>query len=360
MRPALLLGALVTVVAVAIGAMGAVPDPGPGEGSDSVGHDAFLAPEEFIHSIRQAREEMLRAEEARLRAEARAEARRLRAERERRRQERRERRRERRERRDQALLARLQPFEVTLVQANIYVGLGREKFLQDLGAVSEGEPDFLTLNETHHRPDEVLVPPGYAAYRDMTDTATRETPVLWRTDTWKRVAAGTDYLSTRQVKWGIRAVNWVRLEHRRSGLQVTVFSAHPAPTRGWTAGLLPEFMAGLARLTSEAAEHGPVLVGGDLNAHWGGLYDTIEKHVLDGGLRTTAHDFGPPRGGTSDYGRKPTVDYVLYSTHGGIEPAGPHWTLELNSDHDAVGATFTVDPVHFLGDLLPERLRGTG
>lgn len=224
---------------------------------------------------------------------------------------------------------------VRLAHANIKIGTST--FASDLATVSAGSPDFITLNEAAFRSDVQIRPPGYHSYRSMEHVYTRETPVLWRADRWDMVDTGTRWLTRRKVKWGERAVNWVTLRSLQTGRTVSVVSAHPAPTTRATAGLLPVFTEGLTRVVGELRAHGPVLVGGDLNAHYtSALYP---RALLAAGDLTATYDtFGMPPGGTGDH-RGGTIDYLLHTT--GLRPTAQS-KAELASDHDALFGTFEL------------------
>ena len=225
---------------------------------------------------------------------------------------------------------------VSLTQANLRQGLSAGLFAQDLATVTSTAPDFITLNEAGHRSDAQIRPSGYTSYRATGSPYLAETPVLWRTDRWSAIDTGSRWLTTRKVKWGERAVNWVTLRSA-GGQVVTVVSAHPAPTLRRTEGLLPVFVAGLGDLVRELSVSGPVLVGGDFNAGFGGsLYP--RAGFAAAGLTPTYSLFGVPPGGTGDHVGA-TIDYVFYTS--GLTPTAQD-TRELSSDHDAVMASFVL------------------
>lgn len=228
------------------------------------------------------------------------------------------------------------PTTVSITHANLYQGMSAATFAQDLDTVVSTDPDFITLNEAGHRGDAEIRPPGYAAFRTTGSPYLAETPVLWRTDRWTQVDAGSRWLTTRKVKWGERAVNWVTLRST-TGQVLSVVSAHPAPTLRRTAGLLPIFMNGLAELVRELDARGPVLVGGDFNAGYHGPLWPGDA-LATAGLTSTYDRFGVPSGGTGDHFGH-TIDYVFHTA--GLTPTA-QTTRELTSDHDAVLATFSL------------------
>lgn len=228
--------------------------------------------------------------------------------------------------------------KVRMAHANIYAGLSPAGFAADLRTVVALKPDFVTLNEAV-RPYDLITPDGYESYRSNESRPTLETPVLWRTDRWEKTAAGTRYLSLRQVKWGIRAVNWVTLRNRATGKTLSVVSAHPAPTIKATQGLLPAYMAGLGTLVHELAPAGPILVGGDFNMGYHGPLWTGPA-LAEAGLAPTYDVLGKPAGGTGDHGGS-TIDYLFFQPDSGLTPVRDG-TVELRSDHDAVWADFRL------------------
>lgn len=228
--------------------------------------------------------------------------------------------------------------DVRMTQANIYAGLAPAAWMGDYQRVLATKPDFITLNEAARRSNTELAVQGYAIYRSDKSNITRETPVLWRTDRWTSIATGTEFLTTKKVKWGVRAINWVTLRSLTNGQVVSVISAHPAPTRKFTAGLLQEFSQKLATRANVLGAKGPVFVGGDLNSHY--QTPTWPGAILaGGGLQATYDTLGRPASGTGDYGA--TIDYVLYQPGKGVK-ANRGGNVELASDHDALWADFTL------------------
>ena len=230
---------------------------------------------------------------------------------------------------------------MTFTQANLYTGMTTAQFADDLGAVVASRPDFVTLNEAHRRSPGELAPPGYAAYRAEAPKYARETPVLWRTDRWTRVDAGTFLMHDRAVKWGTRYANWVTLEEIATGARLSVISAHASPRGVGRQGLLTEFLARLDLLAGELRERGPVLVGADLNCYYESS-PFLARSFPRSGARSTFDLLGEPLGGwaTGDGGR--TIDYIF--TAGGAL-AVRHSTSPLAySDHRMLSATVDVLP----------------
>lgn len=228
--------------------------------------------------------------------------------------------------------------DVRMTQANIYAGQSPAAWMADYQRVLATRPDFITLNEAARRSPAELAVQGYGIYRSEKSNITRETPVLWRTDRWTSIATGTEFLTTRRVKWGVRAINWVTLRSLTTNQIVSVISAHPAPTRKFTAGLLQEFSQKLAARANTLGAKGPVFVGGDLNSHY--QTPTWPAQILaGGGLQATYDTLGRPASGTGDHGA--TIDYVLYQPGKGVK-VNRGGNVELASDHDALWADFTL------------------
>jgi endonuclease/exonuclease/phosphatase (EEP) superfamily protein YafD len=229
---------------------------------------------------------------------------------------------------------------VTLHHANIYTAMSSAAFASDLATVVAGRPDVVTLNETYRRTPAQLRPPGYDEYRAEGPRDARETPVLWRTDRWRRVDAGTFLMHDRRTKWGTRYVNWVTLEEIASGARLSVISGHASPRGGGRAGLLHVFLARLDLLAGQLAQRGPVLVGADLNTFYS-RSPFLRTAFPRSGLVTTFDTLGQPAGGwaTNDYGK--TIDYILTA---GVLPQRQSITRLAHSDHHMVAATVEVLP----------------
>ncbi len=228
--------------------------------------------------------------------------------------------------------------DISLVQANIYTGLTVPKYQADVRTVLALGSDFITYNEAHGRNDEVMAPPGWDIYRDMTDRYTRETPVVWRTDRWTALDQGSWMISDwrgvppgKQVELGRRWANWVTLAGV-DGRQVSVVSAHFAPEAKGMPDLLRPSMKRLGLLVDKLAPRGPVFIGGDLNVHYPGAKfpnDIVEEHAIVPTFKALGNYFP-----TGDH-RGATIDYVMGRGNGQLV-TDQHYPVELNSDHDAV------------------------
>ncbi len=227
--------------------------------------------------------------------------------------------------------------DLRMAHANITSRQSASAFATDLSRVLATQPDLLTLNEAV-RPDAMLAREGYDHYRGYDSRWTMETTVMWREDRFESISTGTRYLHRRSGTWGTRAVNWVVLEDRATGKQLSLVSAHPSPEGPSSRGLLPVYMGGLATLVRELGAHGPVFVGGDLNAHYtSGRFP--RPALSSAGLAPTYDVHGMPAGGTGDHGGA-TIDYLLYQPGAGVT-ANSQTKLELLSDHDALVGSFT-------------------
>jgi len=230
---------------------------------------------------------------------------------------------------------------VNVAHANLFVGMSARAFATDLAQVVAHRPDFVTLNETYHRSDSELTPPGYAAWRAGRPEDARETPVLWRTDAWELVDRGTRLMHSRPVKWGIRYVNWATLRSRTSDAAVSVISGHASPGGPGRQGLLQAFVRSLDALVSELATNGPVFVGADLNTHYPNS-EFLRTWMRGSGTTSTFDTLGEPVGGWVTGKYKGTIDYVLVA---GGQPV-MHATHRLpNSDHRLVTAGIRLPSV---------------
>jgi endonuclease/exonuclease/phosphatase (EEP) superfamily protein YafD len=231
------------------------------------------------------------------------------------------------------------PETVRFAHANIFTGLSAGSFAADLREVISHSPDFVTLNEADWRSDQAITPVGYDSYRGTQDRWARETPVLWRTDRWTPLDAGSTVMHARPGhKWGKRTANWVTLRST-SGRVVSVISAHTSPTVPGTTGLLNVYMQHVNNLAARLAVKGDVLLGGDLNvgyqgrAYPGGL-------LAAGGLSTTFDLLGRPAGGTGDH-HGAIIDYIVFKQNAALVPLR-QGKFELLSDHDGLWADFRL------------------
>jgi endonuclease/exonuclease/phosphatase family metal-dependent hydrolase len=238
-----------------------------------------------------------------------------------------------------------------LVQANLRAGMRGTAFLADMGTVRAQAPDFITFNEVDGRHEDNLAPAPYELFRAEktgnveVDKYTRETAVGWDASTWTPLASGTWQISNDPDKydwqnrsWGIRYANWVTLTNA-AGRVVSVISVHIAPEIAILDGIQARSLRRLGALADQLDDKGPVLIGGDLNVN----YREVQKYPrslmaeLDltptYDVLTTSLPTGDERGAT--------IDYVLLrsASRFGVKQ---HYTRELNSDHDLLGADVSL------------------
>lgn len=226
--------------------------------------------------------------------------------------------------------------------ANIKSGMSAERFAADLKRVTDQRPDFISVNEANNRTDAELTPLGYAMWRTP-GQYTGATPVLWRTDRWNLMSSGTEMISNRegyfgrQSEWGKRRANWVVLRSNE-GRTVSMISVHFAPAKATgMEGITGPSTTRLGELATRLAGHGPVMIGGDLNVHYSeaGYYPQalLAKYQLRPSFDTVGTKFATHDGGG-------IIDYLLQRDNYEVQ-IKQHFSMELNSDHDAVLADYT-------------------
>lgn len=241
---------------------------------------------------------------------------------------------------------------IRLITSNIKVGLPDSQANIDIKKIFEQNPDFVTLQEVNSRSDSELTTTGYQIYRSMENNYTTETPVIWNSERWEKINSGTEYISTRKVKWGIRAVNWVTLQSKTTTRKISIISVHPAPTIKVTIGLLPEYVNNLNKLVEKLyIDNGnsPVLLGGDMNIQ----YNSAGYHSsgLGNEYYTNTYDkFGKLI--TGDH-RDGTIDYMFSKTDINLNPLD-HKVWEQYSDHKALMSNWVLStPVKLLPAQIP-------
>ncbi|MCR6030692.1 peptidoglycan DD-metalloendopeptidase family protein [Gordonia jinghuaiqii] len=240
--------------------------------------------------------------------------------------------------------------DVVLAHANLKVALSPRAFRTDLAAITAAAPDFVTLNEVANRTDSALAVPGYSFFRAPATAPanqTRSTAVLWRTARWTEVDAGRLRLVDHgPQRWDAgRSATWVVLQSA-AGNRAAVVSVHhminPArfgPQRVVRRQLYAEGMRRLQVLVEALSTHGPVLLAGDFNSQFA-ANDPWGPRVMLGaiGMRSTMEELGEVS--TTDGGG--AIDYVFFQPS--ALRAATQQTRPLNSDHDAVVATFRAAP----------------
>ena len=230
-----------------------------------------------------------------------------------------------------------------IVQANINKDMGRKKFLSDVSTVMAEQPDIITYNEVHGRPDNDLTPNGYALFRTP-GPRKGWAPVAWDTRTWSPVAQGTVKVSKRSPKFdsgmrGVRFANWVTLRNAQKQ-QVSVISVHIAPNdkKSGTDQLLLPSLRKLKRLAQGLSDRGPVIIGGDFNM--GYRSSRYQPGVLaKAGLSSTFDLLGTH---FQTHRRGGIIDYVFLGPDPELQVRA-HRPVDLRSDHSAVVADLQLN-----------------
>ena len=182
---------------------------------------------------------------------------------------------------------------VTASVANLPNRTSDGGFASSLGSLTANDQDFVILNEVSRRSIDGIrsIAPAYDAYRDpQSDRSTGGTQsmnniVMWRSDRWNLVDAGrvklvdndTGFLHGKAFTWD-RYATWATLQRKEDGAVVSVLSTHmmtnpgkfPQQHGGASMSRVERYSRGMDVLVSTVgvlAEHGPVLVGGDMNSH---------------------------------------------------------------------------------------------
>ena len=239
------------------------------------------------------------------------------------------------------------PPRYRMVQANIKASMGTARFKKDVREVVGTAPDFITYNEVNSRRTADLEPGRYEVWRKGGDPYKSATAVAWDNDTWAATSKGIHQISNKRGKsadqrlhWGIRYANWVTLENRATGRNVSVVAVHFAPKSRYYGDLVRPSARALNVLVKALARRGPVMVGGDLNVQYDGsryprdIFD--EQHLIP--------TFDVTQQTPVTHGGASTIDYVLAR---GIArfATGNQRAFGLESDHNAVRVDFSPLPV---------------
>ncbi len=181
---------------------------------------------------------------------------------------------------------------ITTSVANLPNRTSAGGFASSMGTLTSAGPDFVMLNEVSGRSIDTIraSAPGYGAYRDPApDRSTggsqsMNNVVMWRTDRWTLVDAGrikvvdndTGFHGGSAFTWD-RYATWALLQ-RRDGAVVSVVSTHmptnpgkfPRQPRNTGTTRIARYSRGMDVLVNSLrtlAQHGPVLLGGDMNSH---------------------------------------------------------------------------------------------
>ncbi|MGY0539842.1 endonuclease/exonuclease/phosphatase family protein [Nocardioides sp. YJ-D4] len=239
------------------------------------------------------------------------------------------------------------PPRYRMVQANIKASMGTARFKKDVREVVDTAPDFITYNEVNGRRTADLEPGRYRVWRKGGDPYRSATAVAWDNDEWAATSKGIHQISNKRGKpadqrlhWGIRFANWVTLENRATGRNVSVVAVHFAPKSKYYGDLVRPSARALNVLVKALARRGPVMVGGDLNVQYEG--SRYPGDIFAAQHLTPSYDVTQQAPVT--HGRDSTIDYVLAR---GIArfATGNQRAFGLESDHHAVRVDFSPLPV---------------
>lgn len=239
------------------------------------------------------------------------------------------------------------PPRYRMVQANIKAGMGTARFKKDVRTVLRTSPDFVTYNEVNGRRSADLEPGRYRVWRKGGDSYRSATAVAWDNDRWAATSKGVHRISYKlgkpagqRLHWGIRYANWVTLENRANGRNVSVIAVHFAPKSTYYGDLVRPSARALNVLVKALAGRGPVIVGGDLNVQYQG--SRYPRSIFAASHLVPVYDVTGQAPVT--HGRASTIDYVLAR---GIARfgTGNQRVVGLESDHQAVRVDFSPLPV---------------
>lgn len=239
------------------------------------------------------------------------------------------------------------PPRYRMVQANIKASMGPARFKRDVRTVVGTAPDFITYNEVNGRRTADLAPGRYRVWRKGGDAYKSATAVAWDNDRWAATSKGIHQISNKRGKpadqrlhWGIRYANWVTLENRATGRNVSVVAVHFAPKSRYYGDLVRPSARALNVLVKALAGRGPVMVGGDLNVQYGG--SRYPRDIFAAQHLVPTYDVTQQAPVT--YRRASTIDYVLAR---GIArfATGNQRAFGLESDHNAVRVDLSPLPV---------------
>lgn len=223
---------------------------------------------------------------------------------------------------------------IRMTEANIKSGMSASATKADVASVMRVKPDFVAYNEVPYRADSLLAPSGYDIWRSP-GRYIGANAVVWRTDRWRPIARGTIYVSNvpgtvkgQTSEWGIRYANWATLRSVDGCQTVSVVSYHVAPRNRITENLLIPSVRRLGALTEFLAEAGPVILGGDMNAHYNGA--RYPRAELTAGGMTPTFDLTGKKLVTHDGGG--IIDYILVNRKEQFRVT-KQVTHELRSDH---------------------------
>jgi len=241
---------------------------------------------------------------------------------------------------------------VTTAVANIPNRTSTAGFASSLRTLVAPDPDFVMLNEVSSRSlDEMrAIAPAYDAYRDEApdrslggDNQAFNNAVMWHAERWRLVDAGRvkivdddrTFYSGRAVTWD-RYATWAVLQRNSDGALVSVVSTHlmtnPAkyPRQHGRRGVsrVQQYSVAMDRLLATVdvlAQHGPVLVGGDMNSHVG-------QGAWTAAAKMTAADFG--------FAKDRAVMYLFHQS--GVQVVSNR-EVRVVSDHPGIVTTLDMN-----------------
>ncbi|TQL67320.1 hypothetical protein FB381_1194 [Nocardioides albertanoniae] len=239
------------------------------------------------------------------------------------------------------------PPRYRMVQANIKAAMPTGRFKKDVKKVVSMSPDFITYNEVNGRRGGALAPGRYQVWRKGGSPYKAATAVAWDGKKWSAKSRGVHQISNKRGKapgqrlhWGIRYANWVTLENRATGRDVSVIAAHFAPKSKRYGDLIRPSARALNALVKKLGKKGPVLVGGDLNVQYDG--SRYPRKIFSAKHLVASYDVTEKAPVT--HGRDSTIDYVLARGIGRFA-TGNQRAIALRSDHNALAVDFSPLPL---------------
>lgn len=234
---------------------------------------------------------------------------------------------------------------VTTSVANIPNRTSSAGFSSSMRTLISAGSDFILLNEVSRRSIEGIQggAPGYEAYRDpvadrsVGGVQSMNNVVMWRSDRWAMLDGGRVKLvdndqgfhSGRAFTWD-RYATWATLQ-RRDGAIVSIVSTHmmtnPAKfprSHGGGESRVSKYGRGMdvmRNLVAALSQHGPVLMGGDMNSHPSQGSWTAAAKMTAAGFR---------------YSKDQGVMYLFYQ---GAADLVSHRQVRVASDHPAIITT---------------------
>jgi len=237
--------------------------------------------------------------------------------------------------------------------------------------VSDHCVDVVCLQEMGHShyPSLRNLPGDWDAYMPPLTTGQpggrADTPIIYNVETMRHVRSGFRIATSPQkVEYDSnggggdveeKAISWVRLRHRATGMDLVVLNAHavagveahgrPAPHHPQRVRLFVKMMRTIRRMVRFRTGLGQlVFIGGDFNVDYR-ADSRVQDHRFpyralgDHGIISTYQVLGAPRS-IGTIGNR-LVDYVFFRRSPHIEVL-KHRIVALGSDHAAVLATFAL------------------